>query len=163
MHFLNRKQRGELSELAFIYKATGLGFHVSKPYGDSSRYDFIVEHLGHCSKVQVKATTQQLAAGAYFIQTKRRLNNSSARYLPGEIDFFACHIVPVDAWYIFPLEAIGQKFHVDVYPHLPERDRRYGRYREAWHLLTGLDPRTAFIPWICACEDTVPSSGLARV
>ncbi len=37
------KRRGELAELAFTLKATGLGFAVSKPYGDSERYDFILD------------------------------------------------------------------------------------------------------------------------
>ena len=31
------KRRGELSELAFFYKAASLGFGVAKPWGDSER------------------------------------------------------------------------------------------------------------------------------
>jgi len=42
-HETNTKRRGELSELAFVYKAAGLGFGVAKPYGDSERYDFILD------------------------------------------------------------------------------------------------------------------------
>jgi hypothetical protein len=37
------KRRGELAELAFTLKAASLGFAVSKPYGDSERYDFILD------------------------------------------------------------------------------------------------------------------------
>src|SRR3984957_10755817 len=37
------KRRGELSELAFFYKAASLGFGVAKPWGDSERYDFILD------------------------------------------------------------------------------------------------------------------------
>jgi hypothetical protein len=40
---LNTKRRGELAELAFTLKAASLGFGVSKPYGDSERYDVIVD------------------------------------------------------------------------------------------------------------------------
>ena len=40
---LNTKRRGELAELAFALKATALDFAVSKPYGDSERYDVIVD------------------------------------------------------------------------------------------------------------------------
>jgi hypothetical protein len=40
------KRRGELSELAFLHKAASLGFKVSKPYGDSERYDFALD-AGH--------------------------------------------------------------------------------------------------------------------
>ena len=42
-HELITKRRGELAELAFTLKATSLGFAVSKPYGDSERYDFILD------------------------------------------------------------------------------------------------------------------------
>jgi len=42
-HELTTKRRGELAELAFTLKAASLGFGVSKPYGDSERYDFILD------------------------------------------------------------------------------------------------------------------------
>jgi len=42
-HELITKRRGELAELAFAYKATHLGFGVSKPFGDSERYDNVVD------------------------------------------------------------------------------------------------------------------------
>jgi hypothetical protein len=41
--FPTSKRRGELAELAFTLKAASLGFSVSKPYGDSDRYDFILD------------------------------------------------------------------------------------------------------------------------
>ena len=37
------KRRGELAELAFALKAASLGFGVSRPWGDSERYDFILD------------------------------------------------------------------------------------------------------------------------
>jgi hypothetical protein len=37
------KRRGELAELAFTLKAATLGFGVSKPFGDSERYDVILD------------------------------------------------------------------------------------------------------------------------
>lgn len=40
---LTTKRRGELAELAFALKAASLGFGVSKPFGDSERYDSIVD------------------------------------------------------------------------------------------------------------------------
>jgi PD-(D/E)XK endonuclease len=43
---LTTKRRGELAELAFTLKATALGFTVSRPYGESNRYDFIVDFCG---------------------------------------------------------------------------------------------------------------------
>ncbi len=40
---LNTKRRGELAELAFALKAANLGFGVARPFGDSERYDVIVD------------------------------------------------------------------------------------------------------------------------
>jgi len=40
---LTTKRLGELAEIAFALKAYKLGFGVSKPYGDSERYDVIVD------------------------------------------------------------------------------------------------------------------------
>jgi hypothetical protein len=39
----NPKVRGELTELAFLLKAATLQLRVSKQYGDSRAYDFIVD------------------------------------------------------------------------------------------------------------------------
>src|SRR2546430_14529241 len=39
----NTKRTGELAEAAFLHKAVGLGLKVTKPWGDSERYDFVVD------------------------------------------------------------------------------------------------------------------------
>ncbi len=49
------KQRGELAEIAFLHKAANLGFGVAKPYGDSERYDFILDSGERLWRVQVKS------------------------------------------------------------------------------------------------------------
>src|SRR6185437_15810065 len=52
----NTKRKGDLSEAAFLLKAASLGFGVAKPWGDSERYDFILDshnddhHTGAPSK-----------------------------------------------------------------------------------------------------------------
>jgi hypothetical protein len=56
------KKRGELAEMAFIYKAESLGFDIAKPYGESNRYDFILRSGQQFWKVQVKSSV--IAAGA---------------------------------------------------------------------------------------------------
>src|SRR5213076_3168477 len=43
---VNTKRKGELSEAAFLLKAAGLVFGVAKPWGDSERYDFILDSHG---------------------------------------------------------------------------------------------------------------------
>src|SRR5450432_770974 len=50
------KQQGELAEIRFMLKAAGLGFGVAKPWGDSERYDFILDSGNRRWRVQVKST-----------------------------------------------------------------------------------------------------------
>ncbi|MGA9967606.1 MAG: group I intron-associated PD-(D/E)XK endonuclease, partial [Terriglobales bacterium] len=38
-----RKRLGEQAEAAFLNKATSLGLSVARPWGDSDRYDLIVD------------------------------------------------------------------------------------------------------------------------
>src|SRR5213592_1586521 len=53
---VNTKRKGELSEAAFLLKAASLGFGVAKPWGDSERYDFILDNGHRLLRVQIKAT-----------------------------------------------------------------------------------------------------------
>ena len=54
------KLRGELAELRFMTRAAELGLRVIKPWGDSARYDFVVETGGRFLRVQVKSTTSKV-------------------------------------------------------------------------------------------------------
>src|SRR5947209_17003098 len=53
------KRLGEATEAAFLAKACTLDFAVSKPWGDSRRYDFVVEFGGTFWRVQVKTARRQ--------------------------------------------------------------------------------------------------------
>ena len=50
--FATYKRRGEWVELIFMMRAAELGFNVSKPWGDSNRYDVSVEDEGRFRRVQ---------------------------------------------------------------------------------------------------------------
>ena len=80
----NAKQKGELAELAFMYKAAGLGFGVAKPYGDSERFDFILSFGKQLWRVQVKSTYGACRAGYQVHASGTRLRS---KYTPDEIDF----------------------------------------------------------------------------
>jgi hypothetical protein len=74
------KLQGELIELAFLHKAVSLGFAVAKPYGDSERYDFIVDYRDSIDRkllrVQVKSTAL-LHQGCYRIWCAHTLTRRS--------------------------------------------------------------------------------------
>jgi hypothetical protein len=54
--FKTYKQRGEWVELLFMTRAAKRGYVVSKPWGDSARYDVGIEQDGRFKRVQVKGT-----------------------------------------------------------------------------------------------------------
>src|SRR5206468_9494879 len=57
MPSLDHKPQGEMAELCFLCRATTLGLTVSKPYGDSARYDFVVDAGAGLLRVQVKSVS----------------------------------------------------------------------------------------------------------
>lgn len=108
--------------------ATENGLQVSKPWGDSRSYDFVVGRPGHFVAVQVKSTIFELEEG--WMCT---VCSSGKPYPPGSFDFLAAYIVFEDAWYIIPEEKIlGMK---SVSLHTKCGHSKYERYREAWELL----------------------------
>ena len=131
----NTKKRGEISELAFVHKAATLGFAVSKPYGDSDRYDFVVHSGEHFWRVQVKSATS-MWYGQYTVNIQRHMLHRAIPYTTAEIDFVAAHIVPEDAWFVLPVQAFAPRIVVRVHPKGATRVGPYDQYREAWHLLT---------------------------
>jgi hypothetical protein len=128
------KKRGELAELAFVYKAASLGFGVARPYGDSDRFDFIVLAGEHFWKVQVKSSSA-MQYGAYLVNAQRNANGRAIPYTPDEIDFLVAHIVPEDAWLVIPVQAFTPRRSIRVYPKGDGRTGRYEKYREAWWLM----------------------------
>jgi len=97
---LTRKQRGEMAEAAFVVKVAGMGYEVSKPWGESSRYDLVVDVGGRLVRVQVKSAHR---AGEYGGYTFHAHGNSYRVYRASEIDVLVAYVVPEDAWYVFPV------------------------------------------------------------
>lgn len=89
------KRQGELSELAFVYKAASLGFIVAKPYGDNERYDFVVDSGQRLWRVQVKSTSY-LRHECYRVLVLRHLRGT-VTYQPSEVDFLVAHVIPEEA------------------------------------------------------------------
>jgi PD-(D/E)XK endonuclease len=100
----NTKRAGERSEAAFLYKAAELGFGVAKPWGDSERYDFILDNGRRLLRIQVKATNS-LRARAYETRATYTVGKGRAVYSPADIDFLVAHIIPLDLWYVLPVRA----------------------------------------------------------
>jgi hypothetical protein len=129
------KQRGEWAELRFMARAAEHGLCITKPWGEMAHYDFAIEHQGRFLRVQVKSTKYK-RFGSYICRT----TSTSRPYRANQIDFVAAYIIPLDLWYIIPVRAFRGKPNIYLSPHL--KVSKYGRYREAWHLLRAKPPKS---------------------
>jgi hypothetical protein len=127
------KRRGEIGEAAFLHKASSMGFGVAKPWGDSDRYDLVVDVVGRLLKVQVKSAHRVCAqaGGGYHI---RAHPHQRIPYRADEIDFLVAYIVPEDIWYVFPPSAFKKMKSMRLFPYRGKKRSKFERYREAWHV-----------------------------
>jgi len=126
----DKKQRGEWAESLFMARASEHGLPVSKPWGDSSSYDFVVGRPGRFVAVQVKSTVAHSENGKGYVCS---VCSSHKRYRRGSFDFLAAYVVFEEAWYIIPEENIRGKLSISLLTQCSES--RYEDYREAWHLM----------------------------
>jgi hypothetical protein len=111
-----------------MVRAGERGLEVSKPWGDSRSYDFVVGRPGRFVSVQVKSTMAESGGG--YACAIRKQNQGYAR---GSFDFVAAYVVPEDVWYILPVSAIRGKESVGLCSN--SKQAKFEEYREAWHLL----------------------------
>src|SRR2546427_735254 len=56
-------------------------------------------------------------------------------YTADDIDVLVAHIIPLDIWYVLPIEAFAPCKSLRFYPQGGCKRPRFEHYREAWHLL----------------------------
>jgi hypothetical protein len=147
-----RKIFGELAEAIFMDRAIRLGYIVSKPYGDSAPYDFVVGGISRrLKRVQVRATFKLDLQDRYSINAQahgRTLRHDARPYTPNDIDFLAAYVAPLDLWYILPVNAVSHRTKLFFYPHAPVRDCQWRKYREAWWRLGRRLPNRPTLPYV---------------
>jgi len=121
----NTKRTGERSEAAFLYQASQRRFAISKPWGDSERYDFILDSGKRLWRVQVKSS-RHFDGSRYIVKLK-----GAAAYTAEEIDFIVAYIVPENLWYVIPISVAARRGQMYVSPG-GTRHFRHEKYREAW-------------------------------
>jgi PD-(D/E)XK nuclease superfamily protein len=120
------KAFGEAAEAAFLAKATNLGFGVAKIWGESERYDFILDSGQKLWRIQVKSCWRS-DGSRYSLKTSA----SGLRYTSEEIDFIAAYIVPENLWYVIPVCVAACRGLMYLSPG-GSRYLRHEKYREAW-------------------------------
>src|SRR5882724_10074603 len=137
-----KKDKGYLAEMAFVTKAMSLGFNVCKPMGETPGFDFVLESGRSVYKVQVKSGWMEWHGG-YPV----KISLANRCYGADDTDFIVIYIVPEDAWYVLPVEAITSPLPsptrptgrgprtASFYPHVTGSKARLEMYRDAWQLL----------------------------
>jgi len=128
---LNNKHRGEVAEMAFMRKASTMGFGVSKPWGDTERYDFVVRSGKFLWRVQVKSVRVKAPHKSHYrLTTVGWLN---LPYTADEIDFLVAYIFAEDSWYVFPASVVQNRKAICISP--KSKKSPFEQYREAWSLM----------------------------
>jgi len=125
---IGKKLRGEWTEMRFMVRVAELGLPISKPWGDSRSFDFVVGWPRHFVAVQVKSTIFELEEGWMC-----GVSSCGKPYPAGSFDFLAAYIVFEDAWYIIPEEEVEGMENITL--HTGSSWANYEKYREAWNLL----------------------------
>jgi PD-(D/E)XK nuclease superfamily protein len=122
------KRRGEWAELKFMTAAAERGFCVTKPWGETTGYDFVVEHGRRFLRVQVKSTAYK-SNNSYVCN----VHSSQGIHLSDPFDFLAAYIVPEDMWFIVPGNVLCGRYRISLHPR--REKSKYGMYRESWESL----------------------------
>ena len=142
---IDTKRLGKIAEMAFLLKATSLHLTPSRPYGERRPYDFLLECGPRVLRIQIKSVfSNRLRDGhRYSVNTgiSRKLETTEKRervgYTSADIDFIVAYIEPQNAWYVIPVDALGQRTFINLYPIGKTKTigGQFEKYREAWHLL----------------------------
>jgi hypothetical protein len=113
-----------------MIRAAAHGLSVTKPWSGMSHYDFVVEYKAHFARVQVKST--MFKKGRSYCCSVR---GSRGPYVGDPFDFVAAYLIPADVWYIIPVEKFKGQEIIRLIP--GNKNSKYTRNEEAWHLLRG--------------------------
>jgi hypothetical protein len=131
----NTKAIGDLSELEAAVALARAGYIVSKPLGDSHRYDLIIDDGRTLSRVQVK--TGRLHDGAISFNcfsSHTHRGGLACRTYRGEIEFLAVYCPETGETYLIPEgNLVITKMHIRVDP-TTNRQRRNINWAEDYRL-----------------------------
>src|SRR5207244_9903679 len=111
----NPKRAGEISEAAFVLRAHSLGFLVAKPWGDSEKYDFVLDAGSKLWRGELKSTEGVHARGYEIQPIYSGYGKGEAGYKAEEIDAVVVDIQPGDVWYVVPVGEVSGGENCRVY------------------------------------------------
>ncbi len=126
-----QKRRGEIGEAMFLAKAARMGFGIATPWGDSLKYDMVIDTGRRLFRVQVKSAHKVSASkgGGYHV---RACSHNRRAYRAKDIDLLVAYVMPLDAWYLFPPRAFVRMKSMRLFPVPGRKKSKFEEYREAW-------------------------------
>jgi hypothetical protein len=102
------KEKGEKTEAILIAKFVERGFRVLLPFGDSRRYDLVLDTPDGFRRVQCK--TGKLINGTVrfpvsSVRTNLRVSRRSDYH--GQVDYFAVYCYENSQAYLVPIDLVG--------------------------------------------------------
>ena len=104
---LSKKKKGDIAELAVAAHCLKNGYQVLFPYGEDTRYDFVLEREGLFKRVQVKYVTPK--GGALEVSCRSSNNWSVRAYTTDEIDILAVYDSSSESVYFIDVKIIGKR------------------------------------------------------
>jgi hypothetical protein len=92
----------------------------------------IVDNGRKLFRVQVKSAHR---AGEYGGYTFHAHGNTAYVYRSCEIDLRVAYVVPVEAWYLFPVQEFRKSKSMKLSPASRRRRSKFEKFREAWWIL----------------------------
>jgi hypothetical protein len=120
----NTKAIGDVSELEVALALARSGYIVSKPLGDSHRYDLIIDDGETLSRVQVKTGRLNLCSIRVSCCSSHRHRGGTSRSYRGQIEFIGVFCPQTGDSYLVPESEIVDTFmHLRVAPTVNRQDR----------------------------------------
>lgn len=130
---LTKKQLGERAQAHVIATFLDAGYRVLIPYGDSSRYDLVIEDAeGQLWRVQIKTAWIEGGNEGYikFATTslRSRSTNGHVAYsrvgYQGQVDYFAVYSHELQKVYLLPINKVSQtRMHLRLAPSKNKQER----------------------------------------
>lgn len=105
--YLSKKKKGDVAELAVAAQCLKNGYQILFPYGEDTRYDFVIEQKGLFRRVQVKYVTPK--DGALDVSCRSSNNWSTRAYTSDEIDIIAVYDSKSGIIYFIDVKIIGKR------------------------------------------------------
>jgi hypothetical protein len=124
------KSQGDNAELRFMLLNNELGNIVSKPFGDNSKYDLIIDTGDNLERIQIKSTRRKETSSGMDCYNCLVCSGSDSKqkYKEKDIDYIAIYVIPENVWYKIPIKEINGKT-VKLYPHRKSQRDTYEKYK----------------------------------